>query len=153
MSCLIWIIGPLCQCEIHYFALALLAPSLGVAQSCTPTTAANIPVFEAAKTAFLKTDCRVFASLVDDYIPDMNAQFDTLFGPLEVFGPQGYDRCRTILQRREEPSFLQEIVFYFHKGSDKPLALHLVGAEVDDAVHILEFTYNSSISAVLDGLR
>ena len=134
-------------------ACATLLPAAASAQSCTPSTAADIPAFEAAKTAFLKTDYRAFANLVDDYIPNMNAQFDALFGPLEVFEPQGYDRCRTILQRREDPSFLQEIVFFFPKGSDIPLALHLVGAEVDGAVRVLEFTYNSSISVVLDGLH
>ena len=134
-------------------ACATLLPAAALAQSCTPSTAADIPAFEAAKTAFLKTDYRAFANLVDDYIPNMNAQFDTLFGPLDVFEPQGYDRCRTILQRREDPSFMQEIVFFFPKGSDIPLALHLVGAEVDGAVRVLEFTYNSSISVVLDGLH
>ena len=134
-------------------ACATLLPAAASAQSCTPSTAADIPAFEAAKTAFLKTDYRAFANLVDDYIPNMNAQFDTLFGPLDVFEPQGYDRCRTILQRREDPSFMQEIVFFFPKGSDIPLALHLVGAEVDGAVRVLEFTYNSSISVVLDGLH
>ena len=133
--------------------LALLTPSLSFAQSCAPSAAADIPAFEAAKTAFLKTDYRGFANLVDDYIPNMDAQFDALFGPLDVFEPQGYDRCRTILQRREGPSVVQEIVFYFPKGSDVPLALHLVGAQVDGAVRVLEFTYNSSISVVLDGLH
>ena len=139
----------------HLLALACAAllPISASAQSCAPSTADDIPAFEAAKTAFLKTDYRAFASLVDDYIPNMNQQFDGLFGPLDAFEPQGYDRCRTILQRREAPSFVQEIVFYYPKGRDSPLALHLVGAEVDGAMRILEFTYNASLSAVLDGLH
>ncbi len=123
------------------------------AQSCEPSTEADVSVFESAKTAFLRTDYRAFANLVDDYVPAMDQQFDALFGPLSVFDPQGFDRCRTILQRREGPSFIQEIVFYFPKGSDVPLALHLVGAEVDGEIRMLEFTYNSSISAVLNELH
>ena len=132
---------------------AAVLPLAATAQSCEPSTDADVPAFEAAKTAFLRTDYRAFANLVDDYIPNMDDQFDALFGTLSVFEPQGYDRCRTILQRRESPSFIQELVFYFPRGSNVPLALHLVGAEVDGEVRMLEFTYNSSISAVLDELH
>ena len=128
-------------------------PATLMAQSCEPSTDADIPVFEDAKTAFLRTDYREFAGLVDDYVPDMGDRFETLFGPLSVFEPQGYDRCRTVLQRRENPSFVQEVVFYFPRGRDQPIALHLVGAEVDGEMRVLEFTYNSSISTVLDGLH
>ncbi|MFQ1699289.1 hypothetical protein ACJ5NV_01705 [Loktanella agnita] len=132
---------------------AALLPIAAAAQSCEPSTDADIATFEAAKTAFLRTDYRAFANLVDDYIPNMDAEYERLFGPLSVFEPRGFDRCRTILQRREEPSFIQEVVFYFPKGSDVPLALHLVGAEVDGQVRMLEFTYNSSISAILNELH
>lgn len=142
-----------CMKMILTLTCAALLPVTAAAQSCEPSTDADIPVFEAAKTAFLRTDYRAFANLADDYIPNMSEQFDALFGPLSVFEPQGYDRCRTILQRRESPSFIQELVFYFPRGSDVPLALHLVGAEVDGEVRMLEFTYNSSISAVLNELH
>ncbi|WP_411892394.1 hypothetical protein [Yoonia sp. SDW83-1] len=140
---------------MKFFSSLLLSflPLSALAQSCDPSTDADIPVFEEAKTAFLRTDYRAFANLVDDYIPTMDAQFKGLFGPLDAFEPQGYDRCRTILQRREEPAFYQEIVLYFPKGSAVPLALHLTGAEVDGEIRMLEFTYNTSISTVLDKLR
>ena len=139
---------------ICFAALCLsLCPLSVAAQSCNPSTPADIPLFEAAKTAFLKTDYRAFANLVDDYIPSIDSQFDALFGPLDAFEPQGYDRCRTIVQRREDPGFYQDIVLYFPKGSAVPLALHLAGAEVDGTVRVLEFTYNTSISAVLDKLH
>ncbi len=131
----------------------LLAPVAAAAQSCDPSTDADIPLFEAAKTAFFKTDYRAFAGLVDDYIPNMDAQFDALFGPLEVFEPRGFDRCRTVLQRREDPSFAQDMVLFFPRGGTTPMALHIVGAEVDGEMRVLEFSYNSAISAVLDGLR
>ena len=132
---------------------AMLLPSFAAAQSCAPSTAADIPAFEQAKTAFYRTDYRAFANLIGDYIPDLEERFDALFDPLAVFEPQGYDRCRTILQRREEPSFFQEIVFFFPKGNDVPIALYLAGAEVDGDIKILEFSYNSAITEVLDSLR
>ncbi len=131
----------------------LLAPLAGAAQSCDPSTSADIPLFEAAKTAFFKTDYRAFAGLVDDYIPNMDTQFDALFGPLEVFEPRGFDRCRTVLQRREDPSFAQDIVLFFPRGGNTPMALHIAGAKVDGEFRVLEFTYNSSVSAVLDKLH
>ncbi len=131
----------------------LLVPVSGAAQSCDPSTDVDIPVFEAAKTAFLKTDYRAFAGLVDDYIPNMDAQFEGLFGPLDVFEPRGFDRCRTVLQRREDPSFAQEIVLFFPRGGDTPLALHIAGAQVDGEFRVLEFTYNTSVSAVMDKLH
>ncbi len=134
-------------------SLALSMPSQVAAQTCPPSTEADLPVFEDAKTAFFRTDYRAFANLVDEYVPNMDAQFDTLFGPLEVFEPRGYESCRTILQRREKPSFFQEVVFYFPRGADGPIALHLVGTEIDGEVQVLEFTYNSSVGAVLSGLR
>ena len=139
--------------EIIAALLFLFLPLTALAQSCDPSTDADIPVFEDAKTAFLRTDYRAFANLVDDYIPNMDEQFKGLFEPLDVFEPQGFDRCRTILQRREDPAFYQEVILYFPKGSAVPLALHLIGAEVDGEIRVLEFTYNSAISAVLDKLQ
>ncbi len=131
----------------------LISPVSAAAQSCAPSTDADIQVFEAAKTAFLKTDYRAFAGLVDDYIPNIDAQFDQLFGPLDVFEPRGFSQCRTVLQRREAPSFAQEIVFFYPRGSNTPLALHMVGSEVDGVFRVLEFTYDTSVSAVLDKLH
>lgn len=110
-------------------------------------------MLEDAKTAFLRTDYRAFAALTESFVPDMDERFDALFGPLEVFEPRGFDRCQTILQRRENPSFAQDIVFYFPRGQDTPIALHLLAAEVDGEMTVLEFSYNSSIAGVLDKLR
>ncbi|WP_342076655.1 hypothetical protein [Yoonia sp. SS1-5] len=134
-------------------AIALTAPGLAFAQSCPPSTSADLPVFEAAKAAFLKTDYKAFANLVDDYIPTIDDQFEALFGPLDALGPRGFDRCRTVLQRRETPGFAQELILFFPKGSTVPLALHLVGVEADGEVRMLEFTYNTAISEVLEGLH
>ncbi|MEJ6403424.1 hypothetical protein [Yoonia sp. 2307UL14-13] len=113
----------------------------------------DVSVFEDAKTAFFRTDYRAFANLVGDYIPDMDARFEALFGPLDMFEPRGYESCQTILQRRENPSFYQEVILFFPRGVDGPIALHLVGAEIGGTVRVLEFTYNSSVGAVLEGLR
>jgi hypothetical protein len=118
---------------------------------CGPDTPEDIASFEASKAAFLQADYRTFFESMGPYFP--GTDFDATFGQVRVVFPNPFKRCTTVLQRREVPGFYQEVVFYFPAGSEAPLALLLVGAEVDGQVNLVKFSFNTSISVVLDSLN
>ncbi len=133
--------------------ISVFAASAAFSGECGGDRAADIPVFEEAKSAFLASDYVRFVDAIGDYFPDVEQNFDAYFGQLERALPDGFSRCATILQRREEPGFAQDLVLYFPKGSDSPMALLLIAAEVDGAYRMIEFTYNTSISSVLEEIK
>lgn len=120
---------------------------------CGADLTGDIPLFEEAKAAFLAADYKSFVDIAGPYFPDLESNFDDYFGQIQVVFPNGFDSCATVLQRREEPGFLQDLVFYFPAGSPAPMALLLIATEVDGQYRLIEFTYNTSISAVLDDLK
>ena len=129
----------------------LFAGSHSAAAACDPTTSNDVPAFETAKEAFLQADYKSFYDAMGPYFP--GTEYEATFGQVRVVFPNPFTHCRTILQRRESPGFYQELVFYFPAGSDAPLALLLVGAEVDGQVNLIEFSFNTSLSSVLDDLK
>lgn len=134
-------------------ALALVTAQAASAGTCGPDAAEDIPLLEEAKAAFLAAEYQTFSDLAGPYFPDLKDNFDAYFGQIQVVFPNGYDSCHTILQRREKPGLSQDLVFYFPAGSEAPMALLLIAAEVDGETKLVEFTYNTSISEVLDGLK
>ncbi len=110
-------------------------------------------MFETAKTAFKSGDYRTFTRIVGNFFPDLKDNYDGYFGKLDELFPEGYDRCTTILQRREDPGFYQDMVLFFPKGYDAPMAVLLIGAKIDGEVRMIEFNYNTNISGVLDELK
>ena len=44
-------------------------------------------------------------------------------------------------------------MFFFPKGYDSPMAVLLIAAEVEDTMRMIEFSYNTNISGVLDELK
>ena len=131
-------------------ALGMFA-SQGQADPCAPNTSDDIASFEAAKAAFLRADYEGVFNSMGPYFP--GTDYDQTFGQVRVVFPMPFKHCRTVLQRREKPGFLQELVFYFPAGSEAPLALLLIGAEVDGQVNLIEFSFNTNISDVLDNLK
>lgn len=135
-------------------AVALFATtSVAGAGVCGPDRDTDIPVIERAKEAFLTTNYREFIDIGGDMFPGFEQSFDSLFGPIQEVFPNGYERCETILQRREEPGFHQELVFFFPKGFDGPVTLHLIVAEVAGEMRMISFNYNTAIGEVLGGLK
>ena len=137
------------------FALAalLMSSTATFAGVCGPDRDTDIPVMEASKAAFLNADYRKFVELGGDYFPDLDSNFNNYFGQIQVVFPNGFERCETVLQRREAPGFNQDLTFYFPKGSPAPLALLLVSVTVGGEERLIEFTYNTSISEVVDDLN
>ncbi|NND22436.1 MAG: hypothetical protein HKN18_16215 [Silicimonas sp.] len=133
--------------------VALIIPTATLAGACGPDQDADIGLIEDAKAAFLDADYRKFVTIAGPYFPDLEQNFDDYFGQIQVVFPNGFDRCATILQRRESPGFHQDLVFYFPAGSPAPMALLLIAAKVDGEMQLVEFTYNTSISDVLDDLK
>ena len=129
----------------------VLAGSHLAAAACDPSTSNDVPSFEIAKEAFLQADYEGFFQAMGPYFP--GTEYEPTFGQVRVVFPNPYRHCRTVLQRREAPGFYQELVFYFPAGSDAPLALLLIGAEVDGQVNLIEFSFNTNISDVLDDLK
>lgn len=133
-------------------ALAVTAPA-ALAGTCGPDGDADVALFEEAKAAILAADYRTFADLAGPYFSDLRDNFDSYFGQIQVAFPHPFERCATVLQRREEPGFLQELIFYFPKGSEAPLALILIAADVGGEVNLIEFNMNTSLSEVLGDLK
>lgn len=132
---------------------ALCAGTAAPAGICGPDGGRDLPLMEAAKEAFLKADYHGFVTIAGPYFPDLAVNFDSYFGQLAVVFPDGFDRCETIIQRREDPGFHQDLVLYFPVGSPGPLALLIVAAEAEGEIRMIEFTYNTSISEVLGELK
>ena len=120
---------------------------------CGEDTGRDLPLMEAAKEAFLKADYPGFVEIAGSYFPDLKDNYNQYFGQLQVVFPNGFTRCVTVLQRREEPGFHQDLVFFYPAGSAAPMALLMVVAEVGGEMAMVEFTYNTGISEVLDEIK
>ena len=132
---------------------AILSSSTAYAGVCGPDREADLPLLERAKAAFLASEYREFVGIAGDYFPDLDQNFNNYFGQLQVVFPNGFDRCETVLQRREAPGFNQDLVFFFPNGSPAPIALLLVSVTIEGEERLIEFTYNTSISDVVDDLN
>lgn len=134
-------------------ALAMIAANAAHAGPCGPDRSEDIPLLEEAKAAFLVAEFETFVDIAGPYFPDLKDNFNDYFGQIQVVFPNGFDSCHTVLQRREAPGFHQDLIFYFPAGSPAPMALLLIATEVGGETKLVEFTYNTSISAVLDDLK
>ncbi|SMX22802.1 hypothetical protein [Boseongicola aestuarii] len=139
--------------RLALIALAGLIAAPAFSGTCGPEQAADVALLETAKAALLNADYQSFTSIAGPYFPDLAENYDGYFGPLETTFPEGFDRCVTILQRREAPSFAQDLIFYFPKGYDSPMAVLLIAADVEGTMRMIEFSYNTNISGVLDELK
>ena len=129
------------------------ATNAALAAPCDNSTAADIKLFEDAKLAFLASDFGKFADVAQPYFPDLKRDPDSLFGALKNALPGGFDRCVTVLQRREAPRFHQHLVLYFPRGLEVPIALLLIAVVVDGEPRLIEFNYNTNVSGVLEELK
>lgn len=139
--------------HIAALALSALIATPALAGTCGPDRDEDIALMETAKAALLNADYRSFASIAGAYFSDLEENYDGYFGPLETTFPDGYDRCVTILQRRESPAFAQDLMLFFPKGYDAPMAVLLIVADVEGTTRMIEFSYNTNISGVLDELK
>lgn len=134
--------------------LAGLAFSASMATACEPTGPDDIPLIETLKDAFFASDYVTFAQRMGPFFPQIDQQFDGLFGPLQDVFPEGFVRCETVLQRREAPGFYQDLVLMYPKSSpETPLALLLIAVDPGDGIKLLEFNYNTNVSVVLGELK
>lgn len=133
-------------------AALIFSSTLTHAGVCGPDSDADIAVFEASKKAFLTTQYRDFIDIGGAYFSDLEENFEGYFGQLASVFPNGYDRCITILRRREEPGFYQDLILFFPKGFPGPITLHLVAAHDGKDIRLMYFNYNTAIGEVLDGL-
>ena len=132
---------------------AILAGSQGIGGTCGPDNADDIPYLEDLKADFLNADYAEFAKRAGPYFPDLAENARDYFGQVMVVFPSPFPACATILQRREDPGFYQDLVFYFPAGSSAPVALLLIAARAEDKVHLIEFTFDTSISDVLEDIK
>ena len=140
--------------KMIFIAVTLyLFANSALAGPCDNSTEIDIPLFEEAKTAFLASDYDKFAVLAGSYFADLEKDPDSLFGALKNALPGGFDRCVTVLQRRESPGFHQDLVLYFPRGFEGPIALLLIAVVVDGEPRLIEFNYNTNVSGVLEDLK
>jgi hypothetical protein len=134
-------------------AALCFAANSAFAGACDNSTDFDIPLFEDAKTLFLASDYDEFSVLAGPYFPDLQEDPDSLFGALKNALPGGFDRCTTVLQRRESPGFHQELALFFPRGFVGPVALMMIAVLVDGEPRMIEFTYNTNVSGVLEELK
>lgn len=138
----------------HLITLAFcLSASVASAQSCTGEDLVIIPEMEAAKDAFFDGNYQRFADMMGANFPGFSARAPEMFGPLENLVAGAYASCHTILQRHESPGFYQDMVIFYDDQVEGPISLLLVGADFGGEFRFVEFTFNSSMSAVLENLR
>lgn len=133
--------------------LMTLAAGHADAAACGPDADADIPELEALKSAFLAADYRQFAELAGPYFPDLVENLNGYFGQMMVVFPNPFPSCETVLQRREDPGFYQDVVFYYPAGAQAPVALLLVAVRAKGEVRLVEFTFNTAISDVLSDIK
>ena len=132
---------------------AMFMAGTGHAGVCGPDRDTDIPEFELAKARFLKGDYDgfgqalgpLFQSELPGYADDF-ANFKSVFAGT-------FQSCHTVLQRREEPGFHQEVIFYFDDVVQGPVAMYLSGIVVDGEFHMVEFLFNTEVGGVLDALH
>lgn len=138
-----------------FFFACCMALVAGQAHSatCGADRESDIPELEALKSAFLDADYRRFAELAGPYFPDLVENLNGYFGQMMVVFPNPFPSCETVLQRREDPGFYQDVVFYYPAGANAPVALLLVAVRAEGVVRLVEFTFNTAISDVLEDIK
>lgn len=134
------------------FAFCLSA-SVASAQSCTGEDSVIIPKMEAAKDAVFAGDYETFGELLGSGFQGLPEGATEMFAPFRNLIKSGYSSCTTILQRHEAPAFYQDLVMYKSDDFGTPIALLLIGAEINGEFEFLEFKFNTSFTAVSESLR
>ena len=134
-------------------SLAICSAGITHAAVCGPDTEADIPHLEAMKESFLTAEYLRFAEQAGPYFPDLAKNVKDYLGQVMVVFPNGFESCETVLQRREDPGFYQDVVFFYPAGSPAPVALLLVAVAAQGEVRLIEFTFNTAISDVLEDIK
>lgn len=138
----------------HLTALAFcLSASVVSAQSCTDEDSIIIPEMEAAKDAVFDGNYETFGRLLGSGFQGLPEGATEMFAPFRNLVRNGYTTCTTILQRHEKPGFYQDITMYTSDDYGTPIALLLIGAEIDGEFAFLEFKFNTSFVAISESLR
>ena len=136
-----------------FAAACCIFANSAIAGPCGNSTDADIPLFEDSKTAILASDYDKFATLAGAYFPDFEKDPDSILGAFKNTLPGGFDRCITVLQRRESPGFHQDLVLFFPRGFVGPIAVLLIAVVVDGEPKLIEFNFNTNVSGVLEDIK
>lgn len=121
------------------------------APACDFTGPTVFPEMEATKAAFLAGDFDKFLALSTADMP--NAPDASVMKSLVDLVPDGFASCTTIVQREDVGGFVQEVSLFELPDGQGPISLYIRSALVDGQRRILQFTFNSTMSTVLDELR
>jgi hypothetical protein len=137
--------------------LALLLSCMA-SQGCTQTAPACaftgptvFPELETAKAAFLAGDYAGFVALAGVMMPNVDG--GALMAGITEAVPDGFATCTTVIQREDVGGFVQEVSLYQLPEGQGPISLYLQSALVDGKRVILQFTFDSALSAVLEKLH
>lgn len=130
--------------------LAALAAGPALAK-CEPNPADPVPAFEAAKEALLDGAYDAFLRTVLPLNEDPLGDRESLVGAMERTFPDGLPSCASIVLRREEPGYAQEVVLFETGGV--PLALYMEAALLGGEMTVMSFQYALSPSDMLKLLK
>jgi hypothetical protein len=128
--------------------------SPGAAQitpACAFTGPTVFPEMEAAKAAFLAGDYPGFFTLVGELMP--NTDGTALMAELAASVPDGFASCTTIAQREDVGGLVQEVTLFSLSDGQGYIGLYMQSALADGRRLVLQFSFNSTLTAVLDDLR
>jgi hypothetical protein len=133
-------------------AFALCAAPLA-AQTCDPSPAEPVPAFETLKTILIDGATREAMEPLLGRIQLPDEMWDQLLVRVPEAFPQGFDGCNSIVLRRDDPGFVQEIFALDSAGDGPSLYFYVNGMQVDGAVEILGLGFQSSPGRILEELR
>ncbi len=136
-----------------FLAYVLFSASAVVAGVCEENGAVEIAGLEVVKAAFLGGKYGIFTQSLGPFFEDQLEELDHSMGELNRVFPNGFDSCTIILQRFEEPGFVQEVTVYGGERLDGYITLYLAAAEVEGQWAILKFNLDTDTSIILDQLR
>jgi hypothetical protein len=135
------------------FVLSCLA-SQGCTQTvpaCAFTGPTVFPEMETAKVAFLAGDYAGFFALAAAQMP--NTDGVALMAGIAEAVPDGFASCTTVVQREDVGGLVQEITLFQLPEGKGPISVYVQSALIDGQRVILQFSFNTSLDAVLEKLR
>jgi hypothetical protein len=119
--------------------------------ACAFTGPTVFPEMEAAKAAFLAGDYPGFFALAAAQMP--NADGVALMAGITEAVPDGFASCTTVVQREDVGGLVQEITLFQLPEGKGPISVYVQSALINGQRVILQFSFDSTLSDVLEKLQ
>jgi hypothetical protein len=137
---------------LSIFITALSLTTAGAQDlACAFTGPTIFPELEAVEAAFLTGDYAGFAALIRASIPSLDEAAITSGVAQAV--PGGFESCTTVIQREDVGGLVQEVTLFELPDGKGTISLYLQSALVKGERKITQFSFDGTLTAVLEKLR